>query len=209
MPSFLGNYPNCASDRTEKFIRAVESFLQQQRMPEKELVIISDGCEKTISVVEGRYEKQLDEGNIILIKHPRQNVFTGAVRQAGIDKATGDVICNLDTDDIFLSYHLFSISVSFLPNTFDWCYWNHLTKPDNIKMKGYYSDAYPKLGSIGNGNIAWKRGLDVTWNECDGVHDNQLFIKQLLEKYPKHQKIYGCGYVIKHVKIEIPQEKTF
>lgn len=199
-PSFLGPYAGAAPDRNKLFIRAVESFLRQSH-PDKELVCISDGCLATIDILEKKYNKELSAGLIKLVKMPRHPLFTGVVRQAGIDVASGVVVCNLDTDDVLLPHHLNSIAVSWNKNT-QWAYWNHLTKPDELNIEAYYTDVKPELGSIGNGNIAWHRGLGVTWNNCDGKHDNQLFIKQLIGMHYPPQKIYGAGYVICHVHIK-------
>lgn len=201
MPSLLENYPGAAPDRNKLFIRAVDSFLRQSH-PDKELIVISDGCIATIDILEKKYNQHLESGLIKLVKLPRHPLFTGAVRQAGIDIATGDGLCNLDSDDILLPHHLSNIAVVWDSKKHQWAFFNHITKPDNIKMDEFYTDVKPELGSIGNGNIVWRRDLDVTWNNCDGKQDNQLFIAQLIEKYPNPQKIYGAGYIIAHVQIK-------
>ena len=46
MPSFLGEYDGCASDRENKFIRSVHSFLENS-IDEKELIVVGDNCEIT------------------------------------------------------------------------------------------------------------------------------------------------------------------
>ena len=43
MASYLGEYENSASDRKTKFIRAVDSFVNQT-YKDAELIIISYGC---------------------------------------------------------------------------------------------------------------------------------------------------------------------
>lgn len=201
-PSFLGPYPGAAKHRGQKFVRAVNSFVSQTQK-DSELIIISDGCEQTTRIFK---KNHAGDKRIKLVELSRHELFTGAVRQAGIDVATGDVICNLDTDDTFMPHHLANIAVTFKTDKYDWAYFNHSTNIDDIRnFKPFYNDVRPELGSIGNGNIAWKRGLDVTWDGCDGVHDNQLFIKQLIEKYPNKQKLYGCGYTVHHASITLPK----
>jgi glycosyltransferase involved in cell wall biosynthesis len=49
MPCFLGEYEGCASNREQKLIRAIHSF-NTQTHEDRELVIVSDGCEDTIRV---------------------------------------------------------------------------------------------------------------------------------------------------------------
>lgn len=205
LPSFLGFYDGCAAgDRKNLFKRAVNSFIAQIYPEEKrELIVISDGCPDTIEIIEKIYSHKLKSGVIKLIKLPRHEVFTGAVRQAGCEAATGEIIANLDSDDTILPNHLHNISVCFNPEETQWVYWNSITAPDELKHRNveFYNDILPKLGSLNNGCIAWRRDLPVTWENCDGIHDNQAFIKQLLEKCPHYKKIFGCGYKIHHVKI--------
>ena len=105
-----------------------------------------------------------------------------------------------NTDDQILANHLQNIDVCFGADD-DWVYWNPITKPDDLNDVEFYSDIEPRLGSLNNGCIAWRRNLDVTWDNCNGTHDNQQFIAQLLEKAPRFKKIYGCGYVICHTQI--------
>lgn len=201
MPSYLNEYEGCAPDRKVKFVRAVDSFIKQTHK-EKELVVISDGCQTTTNILAQRYLSLIRDERIRVVELPRHELFTGAVRQAGIDVATGKILCNLDTDDTITPNHLHNISVSFNPDKYEWAYFGHITAPDNLKDVEYFTDVVPELGRIGNGNIAWRTELDVTWNNCDGIHDNQLFIKQLIEKYPNPKKLYGCGYCIRHLHLK-------
>ena len=201
MPVFLGDYPDSAPDKPKKFLRAVGSVLTQT-YKNFELVIISDGCEETNKLVHAKYQKELQKGIIKLVKLERHPLFTGAVRQKGIDEATGDVFCNLDADDSFLPKHLWNISVAYDPTKYDWCYFNLYRKLDNLKGVEELIDAKPTTDSLCTANVIWKRGLDVTWNGCDGRQDNKAFNQQLIDKYPKCVKIYGCTYIIHHALIK-------
>jgi len=96
MPSFLGQYPDCASDRKKKFRRAVNSYLSQDYQ-DKELIIISDGCSETVNLVKNFYQQK----HIHLIEIKKQPLFSGNVRQAGINVAKGEIITYLDSDDFF------------------------------------------------------------------------------------------------------------
>jgi len=208
MPSLLEHFPDCAPNRKVKFIRAVDSFLRQDFRGTSELVIISDGCRDTIDIVNRNYRKELKEEKIILLSENRHELFTGTIRQRGIDVARGEVICNLDSDDYLMPQHLSSVARGFCDDVPDWVFWNHRTVPDNLKGVDYYYDCQPELGKICNANIAWRRSLDVKWEGCNGRRDNQAFIIQLIEKYPKRRKIYGCGYVVCHVLISKTNEST-
>lgn len=103
MPSYLGDYEGARSNPIEKFNRAVKSFLQQT-YNNKELVIVSDGCDLTIEQYESNWK---DYENIKLVKLDKnKSKWPGTNRQSGIDKATGIWITYLDTDDILHHSHL-------------------------------------------------------------------------------------------------------
>lgn len=200
MPSYLGEYPGSAPNRQKTFIRAVGSFLAQQ-VGDKELIIISDGCFETITLTKKLWYKELQDGRIKLLELPRHELFTGSVRQAGIAITTGEIICNLDTDDYFLPHHLTSIACSFTSDL-DWVYFNAWIRPDNIKNINAMQATDGTLEKMNNGTVAWRKSLPVSWEGCDGVGvDNKIFIKKLME-FPNHKKIHGCGYVITNVQIK-------
>lgn len=93
MASYLEKYEGSSSNREEKFIRSVDSFLSQDHQS-KELIVISDGCQKTIDILRSKYA---NEGDINLVKLPKQPLFSGMVRQQGLLKADGDIISYLDS----------------------------------------------------------------------------------------------------------------
>ena len=109
MPSFLGEYDGCATDREKKFVRAVQSFLDNTLI-EKELIIIGDNCILTKKILYDIYEKEINFGNIKFYQfNKKQKVFSGSLRSKGIDLASYDYISYLDTDDMIGNNHLSSI----------------------------------------------------------------------------------------------------
>lgn len=199
-PSYLGSFDGCANDRPAKFVRAVNSFMKQYHA-DRELIIISDGCPLTVEICEQRYSKAMKDGFIKLVKLAPHAGFVGAVRQAGIDIATGEILCNLDSDDSMLHNHLFNIASTFNPEKTDWVYFNYYRKLDNLKNVEELLVGLPDTNNLCTANVAWKRGLDVTWTGCDGRQDNKAFNQQLIDKYPNCKKIYGSGYIVHHAII--------
>ena len=103
MPSYLGEYAGSRTESGLKFKRAVESFLANT-VENKELIIVSDGCEQTNSIYD-QYFKDLD--NVRLIRAEKQTeVWPGALRECGRSLAKYDWITYLDSDDVYLKRHL-------------------------------------------------------------------------------------------------------
>lgn len=199
MPVRLSEYPGCAPNRKQLFVRAVNSFLSCKH-PSAELIVASDGCKESIEIIERHYKKELAAGTIKLLKLPRHELFTGSLRQSAIDNAQGEILCNLDSDDVLLPHHLHNLEACFDTNKLAWVYFNYTRKLDILRGVEELVNCDGSLDSLCTGNVAWRRGLDVTWKNCDGRMDNKGFNKQLMEKYPEphHKKIFGCGYVVKH-----------
>ena len=80
-------------DRPDLLPRAVSSVLAQAH-PTWQLVIVDDGdtdaVEQTLANV--------DDARVVVVPGPRQGL--GAARNAGLDGASGDVICYLDDDNV-------------------------------------------------------------------------------------------------------------
>ena len=51
MPSYLGAYKHAAKDRDKKIVRAIYSVCRQT-YKDWELVVIADGCNKTVDIVQ-------------------------------------------------------------------------------------------------------------------------------------------------------------
>lgn len=107
MPSYLQSYKGGRSNPIKKFNRAVKSFLSQG-YSNKELIIVSDGCDLTNKEYEANWSSF---DNIKLIKISKNSSkWPGTNRQIGIDHATGSWITYLDTDDILHHSHLTNIA---------------------------------------------------------------------------------------------------
>lgn len=198
MPSYLGDFPGCAPNRRKDFIRAVGSFLAQKHM-DRELVIISDGCFETIQIVKGMWRMELELGRIKLVELDRHEPFTGAVRQAGIDVATGEWLLSLDTDDFMMPHHLTTIACS-VNKDLEWVYHDYWIEPYNLKDVRTLYRCDGTIGTLNNGTTVWRKDIGVSWEGCDGRFDNKIFMERLLN-FSKYKKIYGSGMIITNVHI--------
>lgn len=199
MPSYLGEYEGCAPNRQETFIRAVESF-NSQKHKDRELIIVSDGCEDTNRITKEKWTPELMMGRIKLIELARHDLFTGEVRQAGIEAATGDILLSLDTDDWMMPHHLTSIACSY-DRYLQWAYNDYYIQPYNLPQVNTLYRCDGTLRTLNNGTVSWRKDLGVSYVGADGRLDNKEFCSRLL-KFDLYKKIYGTGMVVTNVIIK-------
>jgi glycosyltransferase involved in cell wall biosynthesis len=135
-----------------KFKRAVNSFLKQSH-EDKELIIVSDGCEKTIQIYN---ENFANENNIKLIPIPKQPIYSGVMRNIAYEVAEGDVVTYLDADDVIGRNHLNIIASQFDIDKWDWVYYSDYMALDKEFTKLHIRDVEPRYGSIGTSSISHK-----------------------------------------------------
>ena len=80
-------------DRPEMLTRAITSVLAQ-RYERWELIVVDDGetdaVQKTLS--------RIDDGRIVAVEGPRRGL--SAVRNAGLERTRGEIVCYLDDDNV-------------------------------------------------------------------------------------------------------------
>lgn len=111
MQSYLGEYPGARSKPEEKFIRAVYSVIAQTSH-DWELIIISDGCKiteklydtyfKDYSNIKFKMVEKPEDSKMYVSSKAGDKFYRGTPRKEGVKMATGDWICYLDSDDMFL-----------------------------------------------------------------------------------------------------------
>ena len=160
MASYLGDYPGRTSNPEQKFIRAVKSFLSQT-YENKELIIVADGCD----VTERLYNENFSTiENIKFIKIPKQPIYGGEIRNAGIDIATGEIISYLDNDDVLGKTHLATIMNEFTDDIDLMYYDDYLVlSPDFKKLHLRLNET--RYGSIGTSSITHKNFNDEKFRE--------------------------------------------
>ena len=193
MPVFLGDYEGCAKDRVEKFKLAVITF-DRQTYKNKELIIISDGC----NIAEEIYNNYLVYENVVFKKIDKQPLFSGNVRNEGLKIASGDIICYLDSDDFIGENHLQVIAQNFSsePDN-DWVYYNDLLFPPSLEVT--VREVTVNHGMIGTSSIAHWKDLDASWKDLDGYGHDWEFIQKLISNKTKFKKIYGAEYYVCHI----------
>jgi hypothetical protein len=201
MSSYLSPYPGSASHREIKFLRSVKSFLNQSHI-DKELIIVSDGCEITNKLYNDNFSKI---ENINLIKLKKQPLYSGEMRNSAFDIITGDIVTYLDTDDAIGRRHLEIISEQFNIEEEDWVYYNDYMVLNKEFTKFHIRNVETRYGSIGTSSISHKNpkllenGNRLKWS--DGYGHDYLFVFKLNSLTKSFKKIKQMPqYMVAHYR---------
>jgi len=196
MPSFLGHYDGRAKEPKIKLARAIQSFLRQD-YSDRELIIVADGCSETMEFVGNNFG---DEPKVHTHFIAKQDTFSGQVRQHGIDKAMGSIICYLDNDDMFKENdHLTKIAEGFNDGS-DWVFFDDIVKYFSIPhLPVTVRECKLSPGSVGVSNIAHKNYQNIIWEHCNGYGHDYTFVKAMQYYYPTYKKITGPSYLVCHI----------
>jgi glycosyltransferase involved in cell wall biosynthesis len=178
-----------------KFKRSVKSYINQT-YEDKELIIVSDGCEITNKLYQENFS---DRPDIQLISLPKQEYYSGIIRNIAFEYATGDIITYLDADDVIGKNHLKIISEQFDMDKWDWVYSDDYMVLNKEFSKLHTRVVEPRWSSIGTSSISHKHprllknGEYLKWGSGYG-HDFLVCLKlaalglnfKKLEKMPEY-----------------------
>lgn len=186
MPSYLGEYPGAAKNRDKKFVRAVNSFINQTYQ-DKELIIVADGCTLTYELYMQHFSSH-DKIKITMI--PKQPPYSGEMRNEGLRMATGDLITYLDSDDVAGPKHIETIVRQWDLENYDIVYYDDYLVLDSAFKKFQIRPVEPRYASIGTSSIShknfWKNGSEtfttLQWSIGYG-HDFFYWLKLISRGY--------------------------
>ena len=189
MASYLGEYRTAATNREQKIVRAIMSVMNQS-FTDLELIVIADGCEKTVEIVSQVHDERL---RCILIE--KAKLWSGVPRNTGLENARGEFITYLDIDDVYGENHLKTISEGL--NGFDWVWFDDVRY--NPLTKEWYQNPCDiiRIGAHGTSNICHKRSLPYRWDFNGYAHDH-YFIKSLRQNM-NSKKITAGEYYCCHI----------
>lgn len=190
IPSYLGPYPSAARNREEKIYRAIYSCFQQT-YKDFEVIVVADGCQKTVDLLQGIDDPRL---SVHLINH--RKLWSGYPRNKGIDEGKGDYIIYLDIDDLYGVNHLETISKEL--DGHDWVWFNDLRfDPLHNIWKENECNVH-QLGHCGTSNVCHRRDLGARWDE-DGRYAHDYYFIQRLLTFGNYKKISTPEYYVCHV----------
>lgn len=196
-PSYLGPYKQAGANREDKLLRCVSSVLNQNYGLDFEQIIIADGCDMTVELIRDNFADEINDGIIRLVKIQKQKMFSGAIRNTGIELATGQWITYLDSDDIYGPEHLEVIDQQL--NGYDWVFFNDMIY-DN---KGFTErTCHLKQYHCGTSNVAHRRDLAVRWTRGGYGRDDWDFIQTLKQTSQNWAKIETPEYIVCHIPLK-------
>lgn len=214
MVSYLGDYPGARSNPIPKFIRAVNSFLDQT-LKESELIILSDGCHVTQDVFQEHFS---GEDRVKLVMNEKHQGWPGALRNLGIEEAKYPLITYLDADDAMLEDRLEKLVNAMKSNGFamlldslyviphdNYAYGprkNTVKKVSKIKWQETEFTVYETGNQGGTYQLCHRKRVKSRWpiNHKNRGED-AIFIKRLLEECDEKLNTYLVpigGYLVCH-----------
>lgn len=194
MASYLLPYPGSRSNPDQKFVRAVNSF-KKQTYQNKELVIVSDGCPLTVELYNRFFS---NEPNIKLIQIPKQQLYSGEMRNVALDLVDGDIISYLDSDDLLGPNHL-QIIVDGFDDEFSWVYYNDYMTLDATFKKLHLRIVEPRWASIGTSSISHKNLNELKGCWSSGYGHDFMFMFKLASMGLKFKKLEKTPqYIVAH-----------
>ncbi|MFI8126614.1 glycosyltransferase [Acinetobacter sp. ABJ-A23_2] len=99
------------------FNACMESIWDNQTLKPTEIILVEDGpLTPELDEVIAKWQEKL--GNILRVKKLEKNVGTGKAKNIGLQQCTYDIVCIVDTDDIYVSER-FEKQIEFLKNNPD------------------------------------------------------------------------------------------
>lgn len=174
----------------KKLVRAIKSFINQTHK-DKELVIISNGCNKSKLI----YQKYFSDRTDIYFFHNIVEIapIYEGINNKGLEIASGDFVLYLNQNDVLGSKHLETIDKEITkdPNHSIYYYDTYNTLNDTFKkLKKNYIEL--RVGSVTLNSIAHRR-TDIMWSS--GVGNDWQFIMEMVYKGYTYKKINNTQYI--------------
>ena len=157
---------------SENFILKALDSIKNQTYKNLEVVIINDGStDKTEDVV---LDFKKSNHNINIAYKKIENSGPSTARNYGLDLATGDYICFLDSDDTYEST-LFEEIEAMISDEYDVIYWGYEERDEEGKLISQYTDYFQYIDDLTGIEAAKKKYLrELYIHTCTGLYKRSL-----------------------------------
>lgn len=193
MPSYLGDYTGAAKNRPAKLLRAINSVLNQS-FGSWELLVVADGCQRTMDLVAEHYG---DHPRITSILIAKQALWDPGVRNVGIKHATGRWIIYLDADDYWGKDHLSIVNDGLRGIPSGWAWFNDLEWSKQRKEFVERRCDITHKDRHGTSNLVHARELGVYWTK--GTYKQDAFFCDSLKRTGPGVQIPTPEYCVAHI----------
>ena len=156
-----------------EFVLKPLNSLKNQKYQNLEIIVVNDGSTDNSEEVILDFKKSNPKMNIIYKRN--ENAGPSSARNTGIELATGDYMCFLDSDDTY-NENLFQELEEMIVDE-DIIYWGFLSVDEEGKVReGYcYSDFYQYVDNLTGIEAAKKKCTKELWiNNCDILYKTSL-----------------------------------
>ena len=152
----------------EKYIAKALEYLKNQTYKDIEVFAVNDGSKDNTESVILDFQKANPSFNLIYRRI--ENSGPSTARNVGIELATGDYICFLDSDDYY-DIHLFEEIDHMITPEVDALYFGFNEYDENNKMTLYFKDYFKYFDNMTGLEMAKKKFLKETWiNNCNCIY---------------------------------------
>ena len=170
---------------TEPYINELLQVLDKQMTDDVEVIVVDDGSKIP-------FETNYKWATVIR----QDNGGASAARNTGLDNATGEYICFIDSDDLVVDNYISTILDKIKSEHFDYCYMSWKTfggwKCD-VKLKSV-DDKFPPF-NLCVWNRIYKRDMigDIRFNTKKAIAEDAEFIRDINED--GHKKSFISNYM--------------
>ena len=190
---------------SEKYIPKALESIKNQTYKNLELVIINDGSKDKTEEVVLDFKKSNPDINIIYKRI--ENSGPSTARNHGLDLATGDYLCFLDSDDTY-DPHLFEEIEAMISSDYDVVYWGYEEYDEEHKLISKYTDYFEYIDDLTGIEAAKKKYLKELYiHTCTGLYkrslieDNKLRFVTGIYFAEDYNFIYKALFNAKKVKV--------
>ncbi len=177
----------------------LKSILDQKSNLQYEIIVVDDGSTDNIDEIMQKYEK---EPKIIYYK--KENTGVASTRNFGVEKANGEYIIFVDSDD-YISQHLLYDIEKYIMLGIDLIKWNPIFVDENKKEL-----KIPK--SIFFEKVTGEQGFNILFGNDDLIDClwNYAIKKDIILKFPNgtyHEDFRTMPFIILNAKTMVSIEK--